>query len=132
MYRLHKLNILLDEAAADGWSRTENVYDYRHVLIVVSTSDSANLTLKIAGSVLDQDAIDFTSSAAVDNEWSYLAAYDYDTAVITTGSTGIAYTGTDAVKTYMVNIDAMKTLAVELSGYSAGKATVKLFGVTNQ
>ena len=132
MYRLHKLNVLFDEAAANGWSKEENVYDYRHVLIVVSTSDSADMTLKVAGSILEQASIDFTSAAAVDNEWNYLALYNYEDAAITAGTTGIVYSGADSVKTYMVNIDAMKTLAVELSGYSAGKATVKLFGVTNQ
>lgn len=132
MYRIKQLMSLLSEKAATGWSESVDVSDYRQVQVVISTSNSTNCTIKIAGSFLNKENVVFTSSPAVGNEWDYVYSYNYQTASGSTGDTGIVYTGTDAVEQLIVNTEGLATLAVHIPTYSAGKVTVKVLGVTNQ
>jgi len=130
--RARFLQTILDGASANGWGTEIPIAGYRHIMLVISTASSAAGTIKIGGSFLDKDDVDFTASAAVDNEWDFVYGYNYNSAAGVVGDTGFVYSGTDAVEQIIVNTDGLNTLNVNLSNYSAGNFTVKAFAVTNQ
>ena len=124
---------LFSGQAVDGWSRTFNAGDYLWLQIAVSTSGSADGDILVAGSHLDADSVDFTSAAAVGNEWGYIAMFNEaspDTTIA--GATGAQYTGTDGVRYLYVNTSTRKTLAVQLANYVAGAFHVTVTGTSNQ
>lgn len=131
--RYKLLQTILDGASANSWGTSIPVAGYRHIMLVISTASSAAGTIKIGGSFLDQDNVDFTSAAAVGNEWDFVASYNLQNPTnIIVGDTGVVYAGTDAVEQLIVNTDGLNTLNVNLSNRSAGSFTVKVFAVTNQ
>ena len=123
---------LMDAVAANGWSTPVDVRNYKHLILVISTASSGAGTLKVAGSILPSDDVTFSTAAAVDNEWDYIAAYNLEDAAAVEGDTGVVYAGTDAVEQLIINTYGMTSIAVNLSGYSAGAFDVKLFVVNNQ
>lgn len=128
-----KLTTLLSASGANGWSAVFPVNDYRIVQIVISTASNASGTIKVAGSMLSGDDVDYTASAEPGNEWDNIALYDLqDPSSIIAGDTGVVYAGTDAVRQLKVNVDAMKNIAVNLSGYAAGSFTVKAIGYSEE
>lgn len=131
--RTFEPKVLFSGAAANGWSETFNAGNYQWLQICISTSGSANGVIKVAGSHLDAEDVNFTSAAAVGNEWGYIALYnENDPSSIIVGSTGAVYSGTDGVRYIYVNTSQRKTVAVELSGFSAGAFHVTITGATNQ
>lgn len=127
------LETMLSAAAADVWSKKLPVSAYNTIHIVVSTSGSADGDIKVGGSFLPLEDVTFTSAAGVGNEWGYVALYDYNNpSSIIVGATGVAYSGTDSVRQFIVNVSGLNTLSVELDNYVAGAFTVKVFAVTNQ
>jgi len=126
-----QVRTLLRAVGVDGWSDPINVAPYRHIVIIISSENSGDGTIKIAGSCLSGAEVDFESTAGVDNEWDYILGYNYQDAVGVNGDTGVVYSGTDKVEQILVNTDHINTLAVELSGYSAGNFTVKFIGAND-
>lgn len=125
--------VLFSGQAADGWSASFPIPDNLWTAIVISTANSADGDIKVAGSHLSGDNVDFTSAAAVGNEWAYIALYnEEDPSSVIAGSTGAQYTGTDGVRHMYINTSQRKTIAVELDNYVAGNFTVTLIGATNQ
>jgi hypothetical protein len=125
MRDLSQVRELMRDVAANGWSSPINVSRYRHIILAFSTSNNANGTLKVAGSVLSGSEVDFTSAAAVDNEWDYVYSFNSQSLTGVAGDTGYAWAGTDAVEHVVLNTDHINTIAVQLSGYAAGNFTVK-------
>lgn len=130
--RYKRLDTVMSAVAANGWGTEFSVGDYRHVMVVISTASNAAGTIKVAGSFLEGPDVDFTSAAAVGNEWDFLYLYNLNSNTGVAGDTGIVYAGTDAVEQLLVNVDGIETLNVQLSSRTAGSFTVKLFAVTNQ
>lgn len=126
-----QVRTLFADKGANGWSTAINVAPYRHIVLVISTSGNGSGTIKVAGSAQKASDVTFSSSASATNEWDYLHSYNLQTATGQTGDTGIVYAGTDAVEQILVNTDHMNTLAVQLSGYAAGKFNVKFFGAND-
>jgi len=119
---------LLDAVAADGWSSEIDVAEWDTIQLVFSTTGSFQGTLKVATSMLHRDDVAFASAATVDNEWDYVALYNYnDPSSILAGDTGLVYAGTDAVEQLIVNVEGAETLAVNLSGWAAGAVTCKVW-----
>ena len=131
--RYKLLHTFLSGANSNSWGANFDVTAYRHLFIVVSTASSAAGTIKIAGSFLPSTDVDFTSAAAVGNEWDFAGSWNLNSqSAVIAGDTGIVYSGTDSVEQVEVSTDGFATLNVQLSNRSAGTFTVQLFGVTNQ
>lgn len=127
MRNVSQVRTLIKEKAANGWSDAINVAPYKHIVISVVTTGSAVGTIKVAGSLHEGDDVDFSSAAALDNEWDYLGLYDLnDQSTFFTGDTGFVASGA-GVEQLLVSTNNMNTLAIELSGYSAGTFTVRFF-----
>lgn len=128
-----ELTTLLDASGANGWSHIFPVSGYKYVMLIISTASSANGTIKVAGSFLSGNDVDYTSAAAVGNEWDNLAFYNLQNpGSVVAGDTGVAYAGTDAVEQIKVDVSAIENIAVNLSSYVAGAFTVKAVGYTEE
>lgn len=112
--------------AATGTGSTIGVADYKNIQLQVGTASSANLTVKIQGS-MSETAPDFSAAATVANHWSYLGYWNLDTIASTVGSTGIVASGTDIFQNLLVNVDGLRWLCATVTARSAGSVTVVAF-----
>ena len=123
---------IFNAAKANGvGSIVENVNDFMNVQLSVASDKTADLTLKIQGST-QYEKPDFSKAAAVGNQWDYVGYYDYNTAVFTAGNTGLIFTGVDMFPNLLVNVDGLRWLNCEISGYSAGELTVDAMMMSNE
>jgi hypothetical protein len=100
---------------------------YQHILLAVNTSGSANFTAKVQGSTMDNlPDLDFTAAQSVSNRWDYLDVVDYEDKSSIDGDTGFAPAGTDDHRVFMVNVDAMNFVTVNITSWTAGKLRVGL------
>lgn len=119
--------------AATGIGEVIPVKDYKIIVVSISTSGNANLTIKSKGAILeDPSDIDFEATASPTNDWGYVGLYKYNDANIIVGSTGVVFAGTDGTALYEVNVSGLTALAFDVEARSAGAVTVKLVGFTNQ
>ena len=119
---------IMSAKAIDGIGTTFDVDEYDEVVITLIGYNSPDLTAKIQG--YDQeDEPDFSAAADDSNPWAYKYAYDEDIGSGVQGSTGVPFTGSDAIYELKVNTDLMKYLNVEISSYVAGNLTVHARGV---
>lgn len=118
-----------------------NVESYRNVILQVSTSGTATLNFKVAGS-LGKPAASSTTSPRYDypnfgatvspaNPFTFLQIINLDTAAAVNGATGIAVTGTDINNGYEVNTNAMKYMTVLPNTFTQGAITIKAIMVSN-
>lgn len=114
---------ILTAKAATGIGTVINVADFKNIVLQIGTASSANLTIKIQGSISVTKPT-FSSASTVANHWSYISCYDLDTASLVQGSTGFTVAGTDAFATYGVNVDGLEWLSVSVTAYAAGSVTV--------
>lgn len=118
--------------AANGTGSPILVADFKNLMLELSTASSANLTIKIQGSIADV-APDFSAAASASNPWAYIASYNIENpSSIIVGSTGISFVGTDAVYFIMPNVDGLNYICATVSGYAAGNVNLKLTGYDNQ
>lgn len=118
-----------------------NVFDYRNIVLQVSTSGSATVTLKVAGSLGKPEASSLTSprydypnfgaTVIPANPYTFLQAINLDTAATVNGATGFVATGTDINIQYEVNINAQKYLTVFPISWTQGAITVKAILTSN-
>lgn len=125
---------LMNSKASTGIGSVIDVRDFLYVQLVISTSGTANGTLKIAGSMVDKRSdVDFASAASATNEWDFIAAYNLQNpSIVIAGDTGVVYTGTDTVEQLIVNCDGVNFLTVNLTARAAGNFNVTVMGYTNQ
>lgn len=116
---------LFEAQADDGNSVTENVANYRHLMLAIDTDDSAELTVKIKGSIQDTPP-DFSAAQSADNQWEYLQLKDLNAGTSLAGGTGLVASGTDLHKMYEVNTNGIKYIAAEVSGHLVGSVSVGL------
>lgn len=121
---------LLNAQAATGSSSAILVADYQHICLEVGTASSANLTIKVQGSISD-DAPTFSSAQSVSNHWDYVEIVDLEDGTSIDGDTGFSVTGTDDFRLFEVNTNNLKWLAVTVTARSAGSVTVKLRPANN-
>lgn len=123
---------ILSAATANGVGNTvSNANDFQNLQLSVASASTADLTLRIQGST-QALAPDFSSAAAVGNQWDYVGFYDYNTATFTSGNTGLVFTGTDLFPNLLVNVDGLRWLNCEISGYVAGELTVSAMMMSNE
>lgn len=116
---------LFTAKAANGASDTVMLADYAKYIVTVYTTGTTTATIKFAVSDGATQA-DFTNAASATNVYDYVQLVSTDTGTATNGSTGIALIGSDIVKRYTLNSDAIGHLACIVSGYSAGSINVKI------
>lgn len=114
---------LLDAKAATGSGTSLNVSDYDHIVIQVSTASSANLTMKVQGSIADTEPT-WGSAQSVANPWDYIQIKDLEDGSAVDGDTGFAPAGTDDFRIFEVNVNALKWLNLIVTARSAGSITV--------
>lgn len=110
------------------------VPDFRHLVLEISTSGSANFTAKLAGSLgklpdsqatVDNNMPNMGATQSPTNPYSFIQAISLDTATPTNGSTGITTAGTDLNTTYEANINGLKYFTILLTAWSAGAISIK-------
>lgn len=123
-------------AKASTWIwNTIDVRDYRNIVVCVSTSSSASLTLKaqwaIAKSKDPYIAPDFSASQSVSNSWGYLQIIDLDSWWALAWSTWIVLTWTDIIKLYEVNVNSIDYLNFSITARVAWSVTIDLIATNN-
>lgn len=133
MQYLTSLNTIFSAQAATGTGTVINVEDWEKILVEIATATSANLTVKLQGSI--SDAVpDFSAAVTASNMWDYLSFADSDAigtnlVELTAGATGFAVAGTDAFKNVVVTYPGLKWICATVTARSAGSVTVKARGV---
>lgn len=118
--------------ATDGVGTAINVQDFKNIQLQIATDSSANMTIKVQGSLSETEP-NFATAASSTNPWDFVAVYDLnDPTSIIPGSTGFAPAGTDICKNVLVNVDAIVWINVQISSRSAGNATVVAVSYNNQ
>lgn len=109
-----------------------NVVDFKNIQLSLTSTGNANLTVKIKGST-QKTAPDFTSAAAVGNQWDYVAFYNYNgVGGLIAGATGYQFAGVDAFPNLLVNVDGINWLTCEVDNWVAGSVNVNTSSMTNQ
>ena len=127
------MQTIFSAQAATGTGTVINVEDWEKILIEIATASSANLTLKLQGSVSDSQPT-FSSAASASNMWDYLSFRDSEGVAselgdATAGDTGFVVAGTDDFKNVTVNYPGLKWLCATVTARAAGSVTVKARGV---
>ncbi len=109
--------------------------DFRNSVLEITASNPVSLTIKVVGSNISdvnttsatETYPNFAVADSVTNPWSYLQIVDLNTGVFSTGSTGVAITTAGTYK-YEVNVNAVRWVGLEISGYVSGsiKASITL------
>ena len=102
------------------------IEDYSNIMLTIAGSDTASATIKVVGS-FQLDAPDFSESADVDNQWSYISVRDLEDWTNIDGTTGISLE-TDGVSSYLVNTPWLRWVWVVITTYTTGTIDVSLNG----
>ena len=120
---------LLDGATSTTQSNPYPIEDYANMMLTVAGGDSASATIKVVGS-FQLEAPDFSQSADVDNQWSYISVRNLEDWTNIDGTVGIEIT-TDGVESYLVNTPGLRWVWVVVSTYTAWDITVSLNGFSS-
>lgn len=112
----------LDAKAANGSGVSMKVEDFRHIVIELDTALSAALTLKLQGSIANDEPTWGSASSAI-NPWGYVQMSDISDGSTVDGATGLVLTGTDVHKILESNTNGLKWVNLIISGYAAGNLT---------
>lgn len=126
--RDYKFYTILNAKAATGIGNNIQVRDFRHVIVMIATASSANLTVKACGSI-EETAPDFASAQSASNMYDFLEMADYQDGAKIAGDTGIVFSGTDDVRMLEVNTNGMEWLNFRVTARSAGSVTVKILAI---
>ena len=130
MKRILSSSILLNAVATPTLSASELIEDYRHaVLDVILAGFTGTIKVKVSN---QKDKPDFSATPSATNNWTFMDLVGRDDGGSTvTGTTGIATTTASTNKSYAVNSDAIRWIAVDVVARTAGTASVLLSGATN-
>jgi len=121
---------ILDAVAAAGAGQVVNVADLRNLVLAIHTAGSANLTVKVAGSI-QQEAPDFDAAASPTNAWDYIQIKDLEDASSIDGDVGLALAGTDDQRIFEVNTNHLRWVTVIVTARVAGNVTALLSANNN-
>lgn len=110
------------------------VEDFRNCVFEFVTSGSFSATVKIAGSIASGGAnpANFGAAQSAQNIYTFLQIIDLDTGTAVNGATGITSAGTDLIKKYEININAVKWVAPILTAWTAGVITMRMLLADNR
>lgn len=122
MTRMKQGLIRVLDKAATGIGSVLNVENYRDVVFQLTSTTSANLTVKWKASISAAQP-DFSAAVSATNQWFYVQSKDLDTAATYNGSTGIVISS-DTVVGGEINTNYIKWLCPQVTAYSAGHVYV--------
>lgn len=117
------------------------VQDFRRAVLEFVTAGTATLTVKLAGSLgnlignvstnTNDDTPNMGGTLSKTNFYNFLYLSDLDVTAtnlptLTTGATGIAASGTDLNKSYLIDIAGVKYLALIPTAFTQGSITAKI------
>ncbi len=111
---------LFNAAASNTISKSFLTSDYQHIIVSLATTgvSAGELgTIKLMGAS-SLDAPDFSAAQSSSNLFDYINFTDLNTGLTVDGSVGITINGSDIFKRLEVNANAVRWLAVEISGVS--------------
>lgn len=117
--------VLLNAAAADGAGNAQLVADYRHLELVLGTTGTANLTVRVQVSNQETPP-DWEAAQSPTNQWEYAQLKDLEDGSSIDGDTGVAFAAADANRQFEVNTNRVRWINGIVSSYVAGAATLKL------
>lgn len=120
---------LLDGVSSATESNPYPIEDYANMMLTVAGGDSAAATIKVVGS-FQIEAPDFSQSADVDNQWSYISVRNLEDWTNIDGTVGIEIT-TDGVESYLINTPWLRWVWVVISSYTTWNITVSLNGFSS-
>lgn len=131
MKRIVNSRLIINAAAAVILSPSSLIEDYRHaVLDIILTGFSGTIKVKVSNQA---EGVDFAAAVTPTNLWSYMDLVGRDDGGGTiTGTTGIVTTTVTAVRSYAINSDAVRWIAVDVEARSAGSVSALLSGATNE
>ena len=102
------------------------VEEFRHVEFALDTDGGADaaLTVKFQGSIAET-APDFSAAQSVTNQWDYIEVKDLEDGTSIDGDTGIAAAAADVHRHFEANINALRWINCEISGWTVGEVTVQ-------
>lgn len=131
--------LVFDAQGEDATSIAYRVTDYNRIAAMIGAASTPTLSVKVKisnGIIADGDesstAPDFSAAATTANPWSYAELVPLIGGTALGGATGVAFTGTAGVGHYAVNVDNTDWIAFEVSGHSAGTATVNFSAQNNE
>jgi hypothetical protein len=107
--------------------------DFINAVVGLETAGTATTTIKFFASMGKSDGScpNFGATVSAANPYTFIQAINLDTAATVNGATGEVVAGTDIAKTYEVNLNAVKYLAVLPVSWSAGSISARLMGTIN-
>lgn len=111
--------------------------DFKTITYSVSTSNSADMTIKLLGSngtvsSGTQDTPNFGATQSPSNPYSFIQFVNLSDGSSVDGATGIVLSGTDINNLYESNTNFLKYLTFVITAYSAGTITIKMILSDNQ
>ena len=130
MKRIVNSRLIINAAAAVILSPTSLIEDYRHaVLDFIFAGFTGTIKVKVSNQELPPD---FAAAVTPTNYWSFINLVGRDDGGATiTGTTGIITTALTGFRSYAVNSDAVRHIAVDVEVRSAGTVSVLLSAGTN-
>lgn len=119
--------LIFNAKTADGTGKIIDVESFRHILLTLSSSDTASFVINFQGSMSDI-APNFATARSVTNRWEYIQTKDMQSGIAIDGDTGVTY-AVDDVTRYETVFSGYKWICATISSYAAGKVTlsVKLY-----
>jgi hypothetical protein len=114
---------IMSAKADTGSGAVQLVEDFIHYILAMNTASSANLTVKVQGSIADVEPT-WANAASPTNQWDYVQMKDLEDGSSVDGDTGFAPAGTDDQRMFEVNVNGLKWLNVIVTARSAGNVTV--------
>lgn len=122
---------LLSGVTANSAGATQDISDFRFIVLTVYTTGSASATIKF-GISNELTAPNFSNAQSTTNVYDYAQILPLNSqATPIVGSTGIVLTGTDIVKMYAVQTDYIHWICPVVSGYGAGTITCEITGAND-
>lgn len=107
-----------------------NVAHAKTVTVAMGAANGSALDVKCQGSV-GSAAATFGTAASQSNMWDYIGMYDLNSALHVAGDTGVTL-GSNEVRIFEVNVNAINWLSFEVDNYSSGSVTLEVIRVDNQ
>ena len=100
-----------------------NVADYDDISFSLTGEDTSVGTITVLGSI-SKEAPDFSSAAALDNEYGTIVVQSYEDDAAVEGDTGIPFAA-DGVKLFSASVSGLDWIAFKMSAYTTGNITPK-------
>jgi hypothetical protein len=114
-----EMKIFSGAAATTDVGAPQLVENFRHVMLTLATSGSANFTIKFQISN-SKDAPNFAAARSATNRWEYVSIKDLQSTTGIDGDTGVAFAGTDDVRMFEVNTNGQRWISASITAYVAG------------